>query len=52
MMSVFPVSVESTGALPPEVLVCEAINVLMSKCRHFLQELKTGLEEQKEDSQD
>ena len=35
----FTVSVESTGALPPETLVSEAIKVLIGKCRHFLQEL-------------
>lgn len=33
------VSVESTGALHPDVLVCEAIKVLIGKCRHFLSEL-------------
>lgn len=33
------VSVESTGALPPDALVCESIKVLMGKCRHFLSEL-------------
>lgn len=32
-------SVESTGVLPPDVLVCEAIKVLMGKCRRFLDEL-------------
>ncbi|XP_074166931.1 DNA-directed RNA polymerases I and III subunit RPAC1 [Sminthopsis crassicaudata] len=32
-------SVESTGVLPPEVLVSEAIKVLMGKCRRFLDEL-------------
>lgn len=35
----FPVSVESTGVLPPDVLVSEAIKVLMGKCRRFLDEL-------------
>lgn len=34
-----PVSVESTGVLPPDVLVSEAIKVLMGKCRRFLDEL-------------
>ena len=34
-----PVSVESTGALPPDLLVEEAVKVLMNKCTHFLSEL-------------
>lgn len=34
-----PVSVESTGVLPPDVLVSEAIKVLMGKCQRFLDEL-------------
>ncbi|KAL3872987.1 hypothetical protein ACJMK2_036152 [Sinanodonta woodiana] len=36
----FIFSVESTGVLPPEVLVSEAIKVLKGKCRAFLHELK------------
>ncbi|XP_019405228.1 PREDICTED: DNA-directed RNA polymerases I and III subunit RPAC1 [Crocodylus porosus] len=32
-------SVESTGILPPDVLVSEAIRVLMGKCQRFLDEL-------------
>ncbi|XP_007896446.1 DNA-directed RNA polymerases I and III subunit RPAC1 isoform X2 [Callorhinchus milii] len=32
-------SVESTGILPPTVLVSEAIKVLMTKCQRFLNEL-------------
>ncbi|NP_001085237.1 RNA polymerase I and III subunit C L homeolog [Xenopus laevis] len=32
-------SVESTGILPPDILVSEAIKVLMGKCRRFLDEL-------------
>ena len=32
---------ESTGALHPDVLVCEAIKVLIGKCRHFLSELES-----------
>ncbi|OBS58434.1 hypothetical protein A6R68_10470 [Neotoma lepida] len=32
-------SVESTGVLPPDVLVSEAIKILMGKCRRFLDEL-------------
>ncbi|XP_074650733.1 DNA-directed RNA polymerases I and III subunit RPAC1-like [Tubulanus polymorphus] len=35
----FIFSVESTGALPPDVLVSEAIKILMAKCRAFIQEL-------------
>jgi len=37
----FLVSVESTGILPPDVLVTEAINVLISKSQKFLTELDT-----------
>ncbi|XDV50381.1 hypothetical protein PO909_019449 [Leuciscus waleckii] len=37
----FIFSVESTGILPPDVLVTEAINVLISKCQKFLTELDT-----------
>ncbi|XP_032818725.2 DNA-directed RNA polymerases I and III subunit RPAC1 isoform X1 [Petromyzon marinus] len=43
----FIFSVESTGALPPSVLVCEAIKVLMEKCRKYLNELDS-----KEDDDD
>ena len=39
MLFVVSVSVESTGALAPDVLVTEAIQVLMAKCKHFLSEL-------------
>ncbi|XP_061645074.1 DNA-directed RNA polymerases I and III subunit RPAC1 isoform X1 [Phyllopteryx taeniolatus] len=35
----FIFSVESTGILPPNVLVTEAIKVLMAKCQRFLHEL-------------
>ncbi|XP_031757702.1 DNA-directed RNA polymerases I and III subunit RPAC1 isoform X1 [Xenopus tropicalis] len=35
-------SVESTGILPPDILVSEAIKVLMGKCRRFLDELDTS----------
>ncbi|EDO35589.1 predicted protein [Nematostella vectensis] len=38
------VSVESIGALRPEVLVCEAIKVLISKCRQFISELDNNME--------
>ncbi|OXB76588.1 UNVERIFIED_CONTAM: hypothetical protein H355_014479 [Colinus virginianus] len=34
-------SVESTGILPPDVLVTEAIKILMGKCQRFLNELDT-----------
>ncbi|XP_003215970.3 DNA-directed RNA polymerases I and III subunit RPAC1 [Anolis carolinensis] len=34
-------SVESTGVLPPDVLVSEAIKILIGKCQHFLEELKS-----------
>ncbi|XP_033000413.1 DNA-directed RNA polymerases I and III subunit RPAC1 isoform X1 [Lacerta agilis] len=33
-------SVESTGVLPPDVLMSEAIKVLIGKCQQFLEELK------------
>ncbi|OWF55187.1 DNA-directed RNA polymerases I and III subunit RPAC1-like [Mizuhopecten yessoensis] len=35
----FIFSVESTGVLPPDILVTEAVRVLMGKCRTFLTEL-------------
>lgn len=35
----FIFSVESTGALPPNVLMCEAVKILKEKCRMFLVEL-------------
>ncbi|XP_036403144.1 DNA-directed RNA polymerases I and III subunit RPAC1 [Megalops cyprinoides] len=38
----FIFSVESTGILPPEVLVSEAIKVLMAKCQKFLGELDSA----------
>uniref|UniRef100_A0A8D0H787 DNA-directed RNA polymerases I and III subunit RPAC1 n=1 Tax=Sphenodon punctatus TaxID=8508 RepID=A0A8D0H787_SPHPU len=37
----FIFSVESTGVLPPDVLMSEAIKVLMGKCQRFLEELKS-----------
>ncbi|XP_048585694.1 DNA-directed RNA polymerases I and III subunit RPAC1 [Nematostella vectensis] len=40
----FIFSVESIGALRPEVLVCEAIKVLISKCRQFISELDNNME--------
>ncbi|BFZ07020.1 hypothetical protein BsWGS_10059 [Bradybaena similaris] len=36
----FIFSVESTGILPPDVLVSESIKILMGKCQKFLQELE------------
>ena len=43
VMSSFPlfpvVSVESTGALSPNILMEEAVKVLINKCRFFLTEL-------------
>ncbi|XP_049457199.1 DNA-directed RNA polymerases I and III subunit RPAC1 isoform X1 [Epinephelus fuscoguttatus] len=35
----FIFTVESTGILPPDVLVTEAVKVLMAKCQRFLNEL-------------
>jgi len=44
-LPLFPVTVESTGILTPDVLVTEAIKVLMVKCQRFLNELdSTDLE--------
>ncbi|KAM6916564.1 DNA-directed RNA polymerases I and III subunit RPAC1 [Xenentodon cancila] len=37
----FIFTVESTGILPPDVLVTEAIKVLMAKCQTFLNELNS-----------
>lgn len=36
------VSVESTGILAPDVLVTEAIKILMAKCQRFLNEIDSG----------
>ncbi|CAL1542561.1 unnamed protein product [Lymnaea stagnalis] len=38
----FIFSVESTGILAPDVLVSEAIKILIGKCQKFLQELDEG----------
>ncbi|XP_077585162.1 DNA-directed RNA polymerases I and III subunit RPAC1 [Stigmatopora nigra] len=38
----FIFSVESTGILPPNVLVAESIKVLMAKCQRFLNELDSS----------
>jgi DNA-directed RNA polymerase I and III subunit RPAC1 len=35
----FPVTIESTGALPPEVLFTEAVNILEEKCEKVISEL-------------
>uniref|UniRef100_A0A3Q2QK30 DNA-directed RNA polymerases I and III subunit RPAC1 n=1 Tax=Fundulus heteroclitus TaxID=8078 RepID=A0A3Q2QK30_FUNHE len=37
----FIFTVESTGILPPDVLVTEAIQVLMAKCQSFLSEMNS-----------
>ncbi|XP_068597418.1 DNA-directed RNA polymerases I and III subunit RPAC1 isoform X1 [Brachionichthys hirsutus] len=39
----FIFSVESTGVLPPDVLVTEAVKVLMAKCQRFLNELDSAV---------
>ncbi|XP_037639323.1 DNA-directed RNA polymerases I and III subunit RPAC1 [Sebastes umbrosus] len=41
----FIFTVESTGILPPDVLVTEAIKVLMTKCQRFLNELDSSVME-------
>ncbi|XP_003978340.1 DNA-directed RNA polymerases I and III subunit RPAC1 [Takifugu rubripes] len=38
----FIFTVETTGILPPDVLVTEAIKVLMTKCQRFLNELESS----------
>lgn len=38
----FIFSVESTGILAPDVLVTEAIKILMAKCQRFLNEIDSG----------
>lgn len=45
----FTVTVESTGILPPDVLVTEAIKVLVAKCQRFLNELDSTAMEWKDD---
>lgn len=47
LLSSLTVTVESTGILPPEVLVTEAIKVLMAKCQRFLNELDSDMNEVK-----
>ncbi|XP_068183928.1 DNA-directed RNA polymerases I and III subunit RPAC1 [Antennarius striatus] len=39
----FIFSVESTGILPPDVLVTEAVKVLMTKCQRFINELDSAV---------
>ena len=39
LIYLFSVSVESTGALPPEILVEEAIKILHSKCQIHIQQM-------------
>ena len=39
LLPLYSVSVESTGALTPDLLVVEAVKVLMDKCTHFISEL-------------
>nr|XP_032818726.1 DNA-directed RNA polymerases I and III subunit RPAC1 isoform X2 [Petromyzon marinus] len=48
----FIFSVESTGALPPSVLVCEAIKVLMEKCRKYLNELDSKEDDDDDDDEE
>lgn len=43
----FIFSVESTGILPPDELVAEAVKVMMGKCQRFLQELEDQRPEKK-----
>ena len=33
------VSIESTGVMPPELIMTEGFKILNKKCEHFLQEL-------------
>lgn len=40
----FTVTVESTGIMSPDVLVTEAMKVLMAKCQRFLSELNAVVE--------
>ena len=35
----FPVTIESTGALPPEVLFTKAVKILEEKCEWILSEI-------------
>lgn len=37
------VHIESTGALPPDVLFVESVKILSQKCRTFLAELENEL---------
>ncbi|XP_031553343.1 DNA-directed RNA polymerases I and III subunit RPAC1-like, partial [Actinia tenebrosa] len=40
----FIFSIESTGALRPDILMCEAIKCLKEKCRLFLDELDSNID--------
>lgn len=44
-LCLFSVTVESTGALSPDVLVSEAIKILFDKCKHFIAELDAVADE-------
>lgn len=39
-MFFFTVTIESTGALPPDILMMESIDTLAKKCDKFLNEIK------------
>lgn len=38
------VNIESVGALPPDVLFLEAVEVLRKKCSSYLKEISTKLQ--------
>eukprot|EP00112_Aurelia_sp_Birch-Aquarium-sp1_P025178 Seg824.14 transcript_id=Seg824.14/GoldUCD/mRNA.D3Y31 product="DNA-directed RNA polymerases I and III subunit RPAC1" protein_id=Seg824.14/GoldUCD/D3Y31 len=40
----FIFSIESTGALPPDVIFTESVKILIKKCKRFLGELDTSVE--------
>lgn len=44
MFHLLSVSIESTGGLSPNVLMSEAIKILMTKCRTFLEELESAVD--------
>jgi len=39
----FIFSIESTGALPPDVIFTQSIQILVDKCKHFLAETSTWI---------
>lgn len=39
LLNLFVVTIESTGALPPEVLFTEAVKILEDKCERVITEL-------------